>query len=271
MMQTAFAQKKEQNKSTEFALSHQNNTPVDLKEERDTQAGVPFFLQRFSATSHTAPPPIQRQPIEKDEEGITQVNSGSSSIQRQFGEDLEETYVLPKLKIGEPDDEYERQADQVADKVMRMPDSDTSQIFEDEEDQSEHNDVIRTKPITPLYIQGKCVDSNEGANIQGKGASSQPVQAKSKNTSSPAKSVNIATTITSPTGGSSLPASVKNKVGTMLNADLGHVRIHNDTNAHDAAQQLNAKAFTHQNHIWLGKGQSQHDVSLMAHEATHVV
>ena len=43
------------------------------------------------------------------------------------------------------------------------------------------------------------------------------------------------------------------------------------THAHDTAQQINAKAFTHQNHIYLGKGQRANDTGLMAHELTHVM
>jgi hypothetical protein len=57
----------------------------------------------------------------------------------------------------------------------------------------------------------------------------------------------------------------------MLGADLGHVRVHQDNNAHEAAKSIQAKAFTHQNNIWLGKGQSRHDTGLMTHELTHVV
>jgi hypothetical protein len=37
------------------------------------------------------------------------------------------------------------------------------------------------------------------------------------------------------------------------------------------AASLNARAFTHQNHIWLGEAASAHDVGLMAHELVHVV
>src|ERR1044071_800863 len=31
------------------------------------------------------------------------------------------TFIQPKLSVGEPDDKYEKEADAVADKVMRMP------------------------------------------------------------------------------------------------------------------------------------------------------
>ena len=56
-----------------------------------------------------------------------------------------------------------------------------------------------------------------------------------------------------------------------MGTDLSDVRVHTDSRAHEASDALNARAFTHQNDIWLGRGESQSDTHLMAHEATHVV
>ncbi len=71
--------------------------------------------------------------------------------------------------------------------------------------------------------------------------------------------------------GDPLSPPVRGVVEPLLGADLSHVRVHSDASARDTAAQLHAKAFTHQNGIWLGPGQSAADVGLMAHEATHVV
>jgi hypothetical protein len=57
----------------------------------------------------------------------------------------------------------------------------------------------------------------------------------------------------------------------VLGVDLSHVQVHSDAAAQVSARRLEAKAFTHQNHIWLGPHQSADDVALMAHELTHVV
>lgn len=56
-----------------------------------------------------------------------------------------------------------------------------------------------------------------------------------------------------------------------MGADLGDVRVHDDRAAQEAAGNINARAFTHGHDIWLGRGESDTDVNLMAHEATHVV
>jgi hypothetical protein len=71
--------------------------------------------------------------------------------------------------------------------------------------------------------------------------------------------------------GEPLSSSTRGTLESSMGSDLSDVRVHNDTQAHEAANTLNARAFTHQNDIWLGSGESQSDTRLMAHEATHVV
>ncbi len=71
--------------------------------------------------------------------------------------------------------------------------------------------------------------------------------------------------------GEPLNPSTRGTLESRMGTGLSDVRIHNDSRAHEAANALNARAFTHQNDIWLGRGESQSDTRLMAHEATHVV
>ena len=71
--------------------------------------------------------------------------------------------------------------------------------------------------------------------------------------------------------GSPLSDRVRERVEPLLGADLSQVRVHSDLAAQETAAQLQARAFTHGNHIWLGANQSPSDTSLLAHEATHVV
>jgi len=72
-------------------------------------------------------------------------------------------------------------------------------------------------------------------------------------------------------GGAPLSSGLRTQVEPLLGYDLGHVRVHQDGRAHEAARDLSARAFTHREHIWLGRGERADDVSLMAHELTHVV
>jgi hypothetical protein len=68
-----------------------------------------------------------------------------------------------------------------------------------------------------------------------------------------------------------MPQHIRKRIERHLGKSLKHVRVHNDKNAHNAAQSIQAKAFTHQNHIYLGQGQSSDDLPLLAHESVHVL
>ena len=71
--------------------------------------------------------------------------------------------------------------------------------------------------------------------------------------------------------GAPLRPHVQQKLESLMGANLSSVRVHEGPEAQESAATLQARAFTHQRDIWLGKGESQDDTNLMAHEATHVV
>lgn len=68
-----------------------------------------------------------------------------------------------------------------------------------------------------------------------------------------------------------LSGQVRDRVEPLLGADLSGVQVHAGPEAARSAQALNARAYTHANHIWLGPNERSDDVELLAHEATHVV
>jgi hypothetical protein len=78
-------------------------------------------------------------------------------------------------------------------------------------------------------------------------------------------------TIRNPGAGAPLSGSVRHRIEPGLGVGLGHVRVHTGSAAAEAAQSLQARAFTHGHDIFLGRDESPTDLSLMAHEATHVV
>ncbi|MFN8468427.1 MAG: DUF4157 domain-containing protein [Caldilineaceae bacterium] len=78
-------------------------------------------------------------------------------------------------------------------------------------------------------------------------------------------------TLKTPDHGQPLAAPLRTEFEATLGADLGDIRIHDSAPAQAAAKSLHAKAFTNQNHIWLGPHQSPNDKRLIAHELTHVV
>jgi hypothetical protein len=149
--------------------------------------------------------------------------------------------VQTKLKIGQPDDKYEREADRVADMVMSMPDSRLQRQVEPEEEEEE--ETIRPKQVggrTPRHVPGLAA---EARSLKG--------------------------------GGRPLPQSVRSFFEPRFGRDLSQVRVHTDARAAESAQMVNARAYTLGHDIVFGSGRfapySHQGKSLLAHELVHVV
>jgi outer membrane protein OmpA-like peptidoglycan-associated protein len=71
--------------------------------------------------------------------------------------------------------------------------------------------------------------------------------------------------------GRPLTSGVRQRAESAVGGDLGQVRVHDGPADRDLARGIQARAFTHGDHIWLGPQQSSEDVKLMAHESAHVV
>lgn len=211
-------------------------------------SGDPSSIQRKSSNS-TCVASIQRTYAESEEEGNTEI----------------ETSVQSKLTVGAPDDPYEKEADAVADKVMRMPADGQSKKSEDEP--QEEPPAVQSKPLRASPIQRLYDESTE--ELEGDASQVQRKPNSSSLQSSIPNSVNSA--IASPGSGSPLAEPVRSRVEPVLGVDLSNVKVHSDPQSQRASKDIQAKAFTHKNNIFLGEGQSHHDAGLIAHEATHTV
>ena len=145
--------------------------------------------------------------------------------------------VQAKLTVGAPGDRFEQEADAVAARVARSSSAD-----------------VQRQCTT-------CEGDQPRATLQTKTGQSRVLE--------PTPLVD--SVVTAPGPGSPLTESLRQRIEPVLSADLGHVRVHTGGSARDAAADISARAFTHRNHIFLGAGQDSADVTLMAHEATHVV
>lgn len=89
--------------------------------------------------------------------------------------------VQPKLTVGEPNDKYEQEADQVAEQVMRMPEP-ILQGRPDDNDDEEKQGKIQTKPlseqITPLIQRQTSVEEEDSEPVQPKPLIQRQVQAE---------------------------------------------------------------------------------------------
>lgn len=160
--------------------------------------------------------------------------------------------IQPKLTVGAPDDLYEKEADAVADRVMRMPEQ--------------------------TYIQRECEHRKEEERVQKKSliSSISPFLRGKSKSKVPTTTDSLTRSIQSSRGaGTSLDRDTHSFMSSRFDNDFSHVTIHTDRKAGQMSQELNAKAFTLGEDIYFNQGQYQPHSSegkrLLAHELTHVV
>lgn len=188
---------------------------------------------------------------------------GNQAVQRMMRSDILQT----PLKIGQPGDKYEQEADRVAEQVIRMSEP---QVQRQEEEEKEEEELLQPKPLveqmTPLVQRSAEPEDEE----------EEPVQTKQNSGKTARVPPDLDTQIQSLRGGGQpLPRTVRNFFESRFSYDFSQVRVHNDTRAVDSAQALNARAFTVGPDVVFGAGQYAPETNkgrrLLAHELTHVV
>lgn len=120
-----------------------------------------------------------------------------------------------------------------------------------------------------------CSNSEAEAAAQAKDQAQNKAQVKARdnkeNNRQQQKGSIAASAIKNRDSGVVLNPDVRNQLEPYMHVDLSSVRVHTGPNAQIANKGLGARAFTHKEHVWLGAGQSQNDIKLMAHELTHSV
>jgi hypothetical protein len=174
--------------------------------------------------------------------------------------------IQAKLKIGQPGDIYEQEADRVAEEVMQMPEHKVQRQTDEEKKEEE---LIQSKPSFEQIIPmgQRQVEEEEDEEIP------QPKEYSGKATE---VTLDIEKNITALKGsGQPLSESVRAFFEPRFGYDFSQVRIHADTQASEFAQTANARAFTLGRNMVFGAGQYQPETSsgryLLAHELVHVV
>ena len=184
-------------------------------------------VQRQSERSASA-----RNPLLKLQRSI-----GNQSVQRL----IRSPYIQAKLNVSTPGDQFEQEADQVADTVTRMPD-----------DQVNPGAMISNREDQEI-VQGKAA---EGSGNQ----VSQGVQSRIDSFRR---------------GGQPLPSTLRAYFEPRFGHDFGGVRIHAGTQAAETARSINAQAFTVGRDVAFAAGQYSPETGagkkLLAHELTHVI
>ena len=160
--------------------------------------------------------------------------------------------VQPKLKIGQPGDKYEQEADSVADSVMRMNDGESlrMQPIEEEEEMMQ---------MQPMEEEEELI---------------QPKLLPEKQTDLAPETIHNEI-ISTKGNGTHLDKQTQRFMDNSFGADFSNINIHSDNPSAHLNKQLNARAFTVGNDIYFNNGEYNPDSNngkhLLAHELTHTI
>jgi hypothetical protein len=237
-MNESVALAKEVGAKKEFSPTKSSNSIRRARNEPERQLGslrsVINNIRRDGGT-----PSVESISTELSRTHNAQRASALFAMQRTHGNRYVQRVVAgiqANLTIGQPNDIYEQEANQVADAVMRMPEPEVKRQLEEEE------------------------------NLQAKGTSGHISEVNS----------DIESRIQSLRGGGQpLPESSRTFFEHRFGHDFSQVRIHTDAQAAESARVVNARAFTTGQDVVFGTGQyapgTMVGQRLLAHELTHVM
>jgi len=155
---------------------------------------------------------------------------------------LFQTDIQPRLKIGPIDDPLEREADEVAEHVLRMPEPESASI-----------DEFVSQKLPIQQIQTK--------------TSPTPTTKASPQFESELKSLS--------SSGVPLDTSSRDFFEPRFRQDFSDVRVHTGTDAVQMSSHIGAQAFTQGNNIYFNEGkynpESKQGQHLIAHELVHTI
>jgi hypothetical protein len=216
--------------------------------------------------------------------------------------------VQPKLSVSSPDDPQEKEADAMADKVMRSPEptimpaaaapaDDEKRIDKKEEEEKrepkgdlalkiqrrQQSGKVAAKPYPVLqrFTTDSSFMNNESESADGaidrKHISLHPSDVVQRSgRGPPVSSPRFESTLASSKGGgSALPESTQDHMGSQFGADFSGVRVHTGPTAENLSSTIHAQAFTHGNDIYFNSGKYAPETTegglLLAHELTHTI
>lgn len=299
------------------APSHHSSRPFFTKGSR-SQESEPFFTQPRSTPAAMVQPQretddqeeleeLKAKPLDPDLDSLQLATDDSPLPPADHPPPAANgrLNVQTKLTVGQPNDRYEQEADQVADQVMRMTEP-TVQRQPEEDAENDSPDLAQRKcdtckqqekTIQPKLQVGQLHDQYEQeadrvANqvvsysqafpdslIQAKAGLNHPhitpFMARQGNGLAKIEP-HVEQSIQQTNGsGRALSQPAKTAMEQLFGADFSDVKVHTDDKADQLNRSLNARAFTTGQNIYFKQGEyqpnSQTGQKLLAHELTHVV
>ena len=193
--------------------------------------------------------------------------------------DTDEVSALqPKLTVGPANDAYEREADAVADAVMRIPETETVRRQPIEEEEEMLQPKLQRQPIEEEEEMLQPKPLVQRAPLEGVMETRTPGVLRTKRAPGEAPPVTpgVAADIqTLRGGGRRMDAPTRDFFESRFNTDFNGVRVHTGPRAARAAHAVKARAFTLGSDIVFGEGQyrpaARSGRQLLAHELVHVI
>jgi outer membrane protein OmpA-like peptidoglycan-associated protein len=173
-----------------------------------------------------------------------QQSAGNLAVQRLFNS----RFIQPKLSISHPDDPYEREADNIADRVTRMPEP---------------------------QLQRACACGGSCSSCQAEQTGQGLLQTRSLGPSGLGQTSVPSVDYVLRSSGEPLDATTRSFMEQRFGQDFSRVRVHSDGAAEQSAREINAEAYTVGHDIVFGADRfapgTRDGSRLLAHELTHVL
>ena len=248
-------------KPTTLNLQPRDFAPPQSESDEDVsiltnRASSENLLEKLisTPTSESSTTPIQRKPQNR------------LKANRSQG-----TPIQAKLNIGEPNDKYEKEADDTASKVVQQINSLThDNSVQKQESMEAEDEELQMKPAISKIQRDESMEE-EDEELQMKSL----VQRR-ENIDGGEASTDLESGINSARGsGQPLDSSLQQSMGQVMGADFSGVKVHTDTQSDQMNQSIQAKAFTTGQDVFFRQGAyapgSRGGQELIAHELTHVV
>lgn len=205
---------------------------------------------------------------------LSEVKSTKYDVENLFhipvsntGFDFEKIAIRPKLKISQPGDIYEQEADRVAEKVMGVSSASMIPMLQSISNNIDQEEVGRKCNSCKM----KDKEEEERMRIDRKASPSSDGMYALEHSENIASSINNVRS----SEGFPLDASTREFMESRFGYDFGTIRIHSDKLAAKSAESINALAYTIGNDVILGEGRYAPSTlegrRLLAHELTHVI
>ena len=206
---------------------------------------------------------------------------GNQAVQRMTS--ISRPVLQTKLKVNEPGDIYEQEADRVAEQVMRMPESPSAELAQAVQSTQriqrcscggtcekcrDESETSASAFLVQTWRSNQSGDSNRHTDAIDTQAQSPP---SSEVKGPPAPEPHAVSQETLLLGGVPMDAALREFYESRFGYDFGMVRLHAGTEAESLNRYFAARAFTFGEHIWLGESQQADRSFVFAHELAHVV